>query len=433
MTSSPARKTYSARSSATIRPRTSRRPSRDAASGPRRAAGIASATSRRRRSGIVSPRELFPLDRTAAAEHEDTRVVRVGEKHGVPRMAVHNAGERVEVGTIADRHPIPLDRRVELERLEEVARRAGKDRDAVGRGADFVGEAELDPFDVLLEALPRWRPFLELLHPAVKLLSEERPVVVLPAVVGLGVQIKAQDRRSNRLHAGETVESFGERWGRSRRFHHDSFRPLEKQAVCPEAPGTIESAKRTVLEWRCHETTCVARDRRDHPVRSRLRGRRVHPEGQAGFAGRFHPRQGPGKAIGVFRFREAWRKKDLDWGHYKEIYIAPWNTNPRPDDVVGEARARREGQGGREGARWLRARGFRGGFPQGYEAPLRRRRATRSEHARRRVRTHQRSSRTRLCWTRSAMPRGRPWASPGPPRRTSRPRRPTQRLRSKRG
>lgn len=25
-------------------------------------------------------------------------------------------------------------------------------------------------------------------------------------------------------------------------------------------------------------------------------------------------------------FQKAWRKKDLDWAHYKEIYIAPWNT-----------------------------------------------------------------------------------------------------------
>lgn len=25
-------------------------------------------------------------------------------------------------------------------------------------------------------------------------------------------------------------------------------------------------------------------------------------------------------------FQRAWRKKDLDWHHYKEIYIAPWNT-----------------------------------------------------------------------------------------------------------
>jgi hypothetical protein len=25
-------------------------------------------------------------------------------------------------------------------------------------------------------------------------------------------------------------------------------------------------------------------------------------------------------------FQKAWRKADLDWGHYKEIYVAPWNT-----------------------------------------------------------------------------------------------------------
>jgi hypothetical protein len=25
-------------------------------------------------------------------------------------------------------------------------------------------------------------------------------------------------------------------------------------------------------------------------------------------------------------FQRAWRKSDLDWSHYKEIYIAPWNT-----------------------------------------------------------------------------------------------------------
>lgn len=25
-------------------------------------------------------------------------------------------------------------------------------------------------------------------------------------------------------------------------------------------------------------------------------------------------------------FQKAWRKKDLDWHHYKEIYVAPWNT-----------------------------------------------------------------------------------------------------------
>ncbi|HLN93896.1 MAG TPA: hypothetical protein VK389_08535, partial [Thermoanaerobaculia bacterium] len=25
-------------------------------------------------------------------------------------------------------------------------------------------------------------------------------------------------------------------------------------------------------------------------------------------------------------FQKAWRKKDLDWHHYTEIYVAPWNT-----------------------------------------------------------------------------------------------------------
>lgn len=25
-------------------------------------------------------------------------------------------------------------------------------------------------------------------------------------------------------------------------------------------------------------------------------------------------------------FQKAWRKADLDWGHYKEIYVAPWNV-----------------------------------------------------------------------------------------------------------
>jgi hypothetical protein len=25
-------------------------------------------------------------------------------------------------------------------------------------------------------------------------------------------------------------------------------------------------------------------------------------------------------------FQKAWRKKDLDWSHYRQIYIAPWNT-----------------------------------------------------------------------------------------------------------
>lgn len=25
-------------------------------------------------------------------------------------------------------------------------------------------------------------------------------------------------------------------------------------------------------------------------------------------------------------FQKAWRKKDLDWSHYRQIYVAPWNT-----------------------------------------------------------------------------------------------------------
>jgi hypothetical protein len=25
-------------------------------------------------------------------------------------------------------------------------------------------------------------------------------------------------------------------------------------------------------------------------------------------------------------FQKAWRKKDLDWAHYRQIYVAPWNT-----------------------------------------------------------------------------------------------------------
>jgi hypothetical protein len=194
---------------------------------------------------------VLPLDRAAAAEHEDARVVRVGKKDRVARVAVHDAGEWIKVRSVADGQAVPLDRRIELERLEEVGGRAGEDRDCICGGADVFGHVTLDPRDVLLEAFPLGRPELEIPHPAAQLLAEEGRVVVLAAAVRLCVQVEADDGETERLAPGEALESFGERRGRCGHFHRGSFRRFYRGASrVPGAHGrraTIESDGKLIL------------------------------------------------------------------------------------------------------------------------------------------------------------------------------------------
>src|SRR4030095_17109735 len=104
-----------------------------------------------------------------------------------------------------------LDRLFRLQALEEVRSGAREDREAIRGGTNLLLEPPLDRLDILFEALPLGRPQLEIGDLSPQLLSQEGRVIVLPSVVGLRVQIEADERERHRLHPREPVERLRQR------------------------------------------------------------------------------------------------------------------------------------------------------------------------------------------------------------------------------
>src|SRR5204862_5342354 len=126
------------------------------------------------------------------------------------------------------------------------------------------------------------------------------------------------------------IQSLGERGGSCLHFHRGSSlgrQGSKRSARIRERSGTIESACRLDIpetEQRMKKsvprsilvvlflaaalapTGCI---------------RKAKPASPAGFI----PPENLSQPTDL-PFNAAWRKKDLDWHHYTEIYIAPWNT-----------------------------------------------------------------------------------------------------------
>ena len=66
--------------------------------------------------------DLVALLHCPEREHEDTRVIRVEGDHGVARVLIGHACQRIEMRNRSDEQPVLAERRVELHRLEEIAR-----------------------------------------------------------------------------------------------------------------------------------------------------------------------------------------------------------------------------------------------------------------------------------------------------------------------
>ena len=101
---------------------------------------------------------------------------------------------------------MPLDRRAELYGFEQVRRRTREDRDAVRRRRELVLEKRGDTLEVALEAFAVRRIRRERLAPRLELLADERMEVILPASVGLRVQVQTDDGVRHRLECGEPIE-----------------------------------------------------------------------------------------------------------------------------------------------------------------------------------------------------------------------------------
>jgi hypothetical protein len=107
---------------------------------------------------------------------------------------------------IVDVEPVVLDGRGGLDGLKEFVRaRAGEDGDAVRLGAHLVAHVLVDALHVALEALALRAVRLEGARALRELLAQEA-LEVLPAVlVGLRVQIEADDRQPHRLELRQPV------------------------------------------------------------------------------------------------------------------------------------------------------------------------------------------------------------------------------------
>jgi len=77
----------------------------------------------------------------------------VSEDRRVPRILRLQPRERIEVRLIADVQPVLFEGSPGLDRLEELSRRAGEDRDPVGRRLEFGLQVLGNPLEVAIETL----------------------------------------------------------------------------------------------------------------------------------------------------------------------------------------------------------------------------------------------------------------------------------------
>src|SRR5947209_7334466 len=149
---------------------------------------------------------LVALQGLAATEDEQARAVRVGDEHGVARVLIHQARERVEVRLVVNVEAVILDRRGELDGLEEIIRaRAGEDRRAVRLWPKLFRQVFVDALGVAVEALARGAVRRVGARALRELFAQEALEVLPPAVVRLRVQVKTYDRQSDRLELREAV------------------------------------------------------------------------------------------------------------------------------------------------------------------------------------------------------------------------------------
>jgi hypothetical protein len=167
--------------------------------------------------GAVAPliaSDLRLAHRPAQRKDEDPGEPAVQHHGGIPGVGVGEPGQLVQMRLVIDVEPVLLDRRVELHRLEEVVRAgAGKDRDAVCRGAEVLPNPRLDSLYVTVVALPVGAVGLVGAAPGRQLAAKKPVHVVMPMLIGLGVEVEAQHRKGGRRKGDQAIEVFLEQGG----------------------------------------------------------------------------------------------------------------------------------------------------------------------------------------------------------------------------
>src|SRR5215212_3389212 len=99
------------------------------------------------------------IDRAARSKHEDLGAVRVGKHYCVPPVLIDQTGEWIKMRSIGNKHPIALERRVELSNFKPILLRgAREDSESLDRRRNFTLEIANDPHKVLFKT----QPFLRL-------------------------------------------------------------------------------------------------------------------------------------------------------------------------------------------------------------------------------------------------------------------------------
>src|SRR5215208_5468211 len=99
------------------------------------------------------------IDRAARSKHEDLGTVRVGKHDCVSPVLIDQTGEWIKMRSIGNKHPIALERRVELSNFKPIILRgAREDSESLDRSRDFTFEIANNPHEVLFKT----QPFLRL-------------------------------------------------------------------------------------------------------------------------------------------------------------------------------------------------------------------------------------------------------------------------------
>src|SRR6185503_6985231 len=101
---------------------------------------------------------------------------------------------------------MPLNRRGQLNCIEQIAGRTGKNRDTVGRRLQLGLEIARDALEVLVQTLAFGRVIAIRAAPRGELLSDEGLVLVFSGRARLRIEIQAHDWIWRLLKCGEAVE-----------------------------------------------------------------------------------------------------------------------------------------------------------------------------------------------------------------------------------
>ena len=143
-------------------------------------------------------------------EHEDARGVGVGDERREARELIAHERQRIQKRYVRQMQLMPWKRRLELQRLEQAAGRAGEDRDAVGLAPQFLLQILLDARDVPLERRLDARMAPESAYAIPQLVLDEPGKTIAAAFIGLRIQIQTDDRSRGRLHAREPMQQLVE-------------------------------------------------------------------------------------------------------------------------------------------------------------------------------------------------------------------------------